>query len=152
MQKNFLGYASSLHGGLDNKDSFLVVDLTSLFCGKKHRIVLCAIIKGLAKYVDGTILVGGLLSDILGSEQPDYREHLVKIHKKFNEIGSSLSTDGEQTKETGLLVAVIDDDQLITLCVDSPCAYVINRTVKQVIKGTETPDIQAGTLENGDIV
>jgi hypothetical protein len=147
-----LGYASSLHEGLDNKDSFLVVDLTSLFRGKKHRIVLCVIVKGLAKYVDGAVLVGGLLSAILGSQQPDYSEHLVNIQKKFNEIGSSLSTDGKQTKETGLLVAVIDDNQLTTLCVNSPCAYIVNKTVKQVIKGTETSDIQRYTLENGDAV
>jgi hypothetical protein len=147
-----IGYASSLREGLDNKDSFLVVDLTAVFRGKKHRIILCAIVKGLAKCIDGAVLVGGLLSEILGPHQPNYKEQLVNIQKKFNEQGSTLFTNDEPSKETGLLVSVIDNDQLSTLCINLPCAFIINKTLKQVIKGIEKPDTQMCTLEKGDIV
>ncbi len=147
-----IGYASSLCEGLDNKDSFLLVDLTAVFRGKKHRIILCTIVKGLAKCVDGAVLVGGLLSEILGPHQPDYKEHLVNIRKKFKEQVSTLFTSCEASKETGLLVSVIDNAQISTLCINLPCTFMINKTLKQVIKGTEKPDAQMCTLEKGDVI
>jgi hypothetical protein len=146
-----LGYASSLCSALNN-DSFNVMEITSIFGGTKHRIILCSIVKGLVKIIDNADIVDSLLSEILSQQQPDYKEHLNKIQKKFQEKTSVQEVKAEGNAENGLLVSVIDNNQMTSLNIDAPCIYVINKDLKQTIMLEEKSTIQTRNLENNDII
>jgi hypothetical protein len=149
-----LGYNSSIPNGFD-KDSFLLLDTTSLFGQENHRRIVCVIVKGLAKFVDARTIMNLLLSDVIRQEgNNDYQKRLLEI-KAFLDKEYSFAFSNEQEKtDTGVLVSVIDNGQFTSLCVDGPRIFIANESGPiKVIAGTKKePIVQINKIENGSYV
>jgi hypothetical protein len=153
-----LGYATSIKGGKNSKDSFVFLDITSCFESEKHRKTLCAIIKGLEKVVDGKKVVMDLVTDICASSAKgsSYEARLSGFQKSLYQKISQAIISGEVKKEeeTGILISILNSRKLISACVGSPCIYVLNNgEFKKTIKGSNTGfSIQSETIEDNEHV
>jgi hypothetical protein len=149
-----LGYASSLDNEVDTKDSFLVLDTTSLFGQENHRRIVCVIVKGLAKFVDARKILNILLSDIIRQERTtDHQKNLQDIKKLLDENSFLFSNDQEIT-ETGVLVAMLENMQFASLCIDGPRVLASDKNCGiNVFKGTKKePIVQINTIGVGDYI
>jgi hypothetical protein len=149
-----LGYASSLHNGVETKDSFLVLDATSLFGQENHRRIACVIVKGLAKFVDARKILNILSSDVIRQERiTDHQSSLLEVKKFLDENSFLFSNDQEKT-ETGILVSLIDNKQFTSLCIDGPRILVGDKNCGiKVLKGTKKePIVQINIMGVGDYV
>ena len=147
-----LGYASNLDNKPENRDGFLIFDATSLFSEDKHRRILCIIVKGLSKFLDPRILMNKLSTEIISQKKDiDYQKVLLDVKNYLNKEHILPFSGNKEKSETGVLVSILDNRQVNTLCIDAPRAFILNedKTI-QMMEGTKTnPVFQSDLIKNG---
>jgi hypothetical protein len=153
-QEIAFGYSSFTSQEVENKDSLTLLDATSLFNQENHRRVLCVIVKGLAKVLDGRNLLSMLLSHIMWDKQnTNYSKCLAELKEHLiNQYPFAFSNTLDK-EETGLLVSIIDNGAITALLIDGPRLLLIKENGSvQTLKGTKTEPCINMSLAKGDYV
>ncbi|MCW4023909.1 MAG: hypothetical protein NWF01_02610 [Candidatus Bathyarchaeota archaeon] len=153
-QELAFGYSSLASQEVENKDSFTLLDVTSLFNQENHRRILCVIVKGLAKVIDGRNLLSMLLSHVTWDKQnTNYKQCLTELKEHLDQQYPFAFSNAQEKEETGLLVSIIDNGVVTALCIDGPRLLLVkeNETI-QTFKGTKTDPYISISMAKGDYI
>lgn len=151
-----VGHASYINEGKEKKDSMMILDATSLFSQENHRRILSIMVKGSVGLVDAQI-INDLLQGLLQSQKKD-QDIQVRLSHAYEQLIKGISNaslnDAEKEVETGLLISMIDNKQLLFACTGTPRVVILDDGgIKNRFEGTK-PDqsLQASIMEAGDFV
>jgi hypothetical protein len=135
-----LGY-SSIPGGAEGKNTFFILDTSSIYNEAKQKIILLVIVRGLSDYLNILELRDVLLSRIIyRASGIDHRKILVELKDSIDkQLTSNALND---FKEKGLLISIVDNQKVNSLCFGDPCLFIIpEKDEMQVFRGIITDAI-----------
>jgi hypothetical protein len=118
-----LGY-SSIPDDAGDKNSFFILDTSSIYNETKRKTILLAILKGLSDYLNASEIRDVLISQIVYQTSAiDPRIILVELKEKIDKQIASNSLN--EFKKKGLLISIIDNQKISSLCLGDSYLFLI---------------------------